>query len=79
MDEIAWRKSSYSGAGNCVQVGTWTTSSYSGYNGDCLQGTLLAGNIVGVRDSKDPAGPVLRFTPAEWAAFLVQVRGVTAG
>ena len=23
-----------------------------------------------VRDSKDPDGPVLRFTPAEWEAFL---------
>jgi hypothetical protein len=25
---------------------------------------------VEVRDSKDPDGPVLRFTPAEFAAFL---------
>jgi hypothetical protein len=29
-----------------------------------------------VRDSKDPSGPVLRFTPAEWEAFR---RGVLAG
>lgn len=25
---------------------------------------------VAVRDSKDPAGPVLTFTPAEWTAFI---------
>ncbi len=25
---------------------------------------------VEVRDSKDRGGPVLRFTPAEWRAFL---------
>jgi hypothetical protein len=25
---------------------------------------------VAVRDSKDPHGPILRFTRAEWAAFL---------
>ena len=24
---------------------------------------------VAVRDSKDPAGPTLRFTPASWATF----------
>jgi hypothetical protein len=30
---------------------------------------------VAVRDSKDPAGPVLEFTVAEWAAFVAGVRG----
>lgn len=28
-----------------------------------------------VRDSKDPDGPVLRFTPDEWTAFTEGVRG----
>jgi hypothetical protein len=28
------------------------------------------GRMVGLRDSKDPEGPVLRFTPSEWSAFL---------
>jgi hypothetical protein len=32
--------------------------------------------VVLVRDSKDPNGPVLRFTTDEWSAFLA---GVTAG
>lgn len=29
-----------------------------------------------IRDSKDPAGPVLRFTRAEWDAFAA---GITVG
>ncbi len=29
-----------------------------------------AGSIVGVRDSKDPAGAVLAFTDTEWSSFL---------
>ncbi|WP_425298900.1 DUF397 domain-containing protein [Nocardia cyriacigeorgica] len=34
----------------------------------------LDSGIVGVRDSKNPAGPVLVFTPGEWDAFLVSAR-----
>jgi Domain of unknown function (DUF397) len=30
----------------------------------------LADGGVGLRNSRDPAGPVLRFTPDEWHAFL---------
>jgi hypothetical protein len=29
---------------------------------------------IGVRDSMDPSGPVLRFTPDEWRAFLGRMR-----
>jgi hypothetical protein len=35
--------------------------------------TNLAG-IVAVRDSKNPHGPRLTFTPAQWRAFLAGVR-----
>jgi hypothetical protein len=34
----------------------------------------LPGGTIGVRNSRDSAGPVLRFTPAEWRAFLGGVR-----
>jgi hypothetical protein len=34
----------------------------------------LPGGTIGVRNSRDCAGPVLRFTPAEWHAFLGGVR-----
>jgi len=30
----------------------------------------LDGATIGIRDSKNPNGPVLRFTQPEWEAFL---------
>jgi len=33
-----------------------------------------SGETVRVRDSKDPAGPVLSFTEAEWKSFVAGVR-----
>jgi hypothetical protein len=32
------------------------------------------GDVVQVRDSKDPDGPILTFTRREWAAFVEGVR-----
>jgi Domain of unknown function (DUF397) len=53
----------------------WRTSSYSGSNGGtCVE---VAGNlpgVVAVRDSKDPDGPVLTFSRADWAAFVAEIR-----
>ncbi len=53
----------------------WRTSSYSGSNGGtCVE---VAGNlpgVVAVRDSKDPDGPVLTFSRADWAAFVAGIR-----
>ena len=46
----------------------WRKSSYSGYNGDCVEDRRMPGAVL-VRDSKDPDGPRLRFTAAEWRAF----------
>jgi len=55
----------------------WRTSSYSGNQSTCVEvaTNLLdrTGRIM-VRDSKDPDGPVLSFTPAEWEAFTAGVR-----
>lgn len=47
----------------------WKKSSRSSANGQCVEMADL-GDAVAVRDSKDPRGPVLIFTPSEWAAFL---------
>jgi hypothetical protein len=47
----------------------WRKSSFSVNSGNCVELSPLAGGGVAVRDSKDPDGPVLRFTAAEWAAF----------
>lgn len=77
LGALAWRKSSYSGdtGGECVEcaplgTATWRKSSYSGDNGGaCVEVADLAPHIA-VRDSKQPAGPHVTFTPAAWADFL---------
>ena len=48
----------------------WTKASASADNGNCVELAGLTGGGVAVRDSKDPHGPVLRYTAQEWAAFL---------
>jgi hypothetical protein len=52
----------------------WLKSSLSYANGDCVEVASLPDARIGVRDSKDPHGPVLRFTAAEWTAFIGGVR-----
>jgi hypothetical protein len=52
----------------------WVKSSQSYANGNCVEVAGLPGGVVGVRDSRKAAGPVLRFTPGEWRAFLGGVR-----
>ncbi|MBM0234058.1 DUF397 domain-containing protein [Micromonospora sp. STR1_7] len=42
----------------------------SGNGGDCVEVADNLPSIVGVRDSKDPAGPALVFRPAAWRAFV---------
>jgi Domain of unknown function (DUF397) len=73
--QLAWHKSSHSvGNGACVEV-AWRKSSGSVANGACVEvGTMACGGDVLVRDTKDREGPVLRFTPTEWSAFLAGAR-----
>lgn len=47
----------------------WRKSARSTGNGACVE-VAPADGLIAVRDSKDPHGPVLRYTPAEWEAFL---------
>ena len=74
----SWRKSSYSGTngGACIEVAeVWRKSSYSGGNGgDCVEVAASPPAAVAVRDSKDPDGPKLTFTPQDWAAFTAALR-----
>ncbi len=50
--------------------GQWHKSTRSGTQGNCVEVAYLSGDRIGVRDSKNPDGPVLTFTPAEWEAFV---------
>jgi len=55
-----------------LPIAPWRKSSTS-EGGDCVEVATLA-DAIGVRDSKDPAGPVLRFSRSEWRAFLQGAR-----
>ena len=52
----------------------WVKSSLSFSNGNCVEVASLPGGAIGVRNSRDPRGPVLRFTPEEWGTFVGRVR-----
>jgi hypothetical protein len=53
----------------------WHKSSYSsGQGGACVEVANLGDGSRTVRDSKNPAGPTLRFTTAAWAAFTTGIR-----
>ncbi|HVD03697.1 MAG TPA: DUF397 domain-containing protein [Candidatus Dormibacteraeota bacterium] len=54
----AWRKSARSG----------------GTGGNCVEVACNVPRVVAVRDSKDPDGPRLVFTPNEWRVFTAGVK-----
>src|SRR5262245_59229341 len=69
--EMAWRKSSFSGAsgGGCVEM-AWHKSSFSGGGGGGCVEVAWPDLQVAVRDSKNPGGPSLTFPQANWSACL---------
>ncbi|TLF73526.1 DUF397 domain-containing protein [Nocardia cyriacigeorgica] len=52
----------------------WFKSTRSVGGNDCVEVAHLGRGRVGVRDSKNPAGPALVFTPSGWDAFLTRAR-----
>jgi hypothetical protein len=68
---LQWRKSSFSADnGECVEV-AWRKSGFSAENGQCVE---VAGTLGAVRDSKNPAGPVLH---ANLTALVTTVKSAT--
>ncbi|MEV4710525.1 DUF397 domain-containing protein [Micromonospora sediminimaris] len=47
----------------------WRKSSRSGSSDQCVE-VATSLRVVGVRDSKDPAGPVLSFEAYAWRVFV---------
>jgi hypothetical protein len=52
----------------------WVKSSLSFANGNCVEVAGLPGGEIGVRNSRESEGAILRFTSDEWHAFLGGVR-----
>ncbi|HWE89348.1 MAG TPA: DUF397 domain-containing protein [Pseudonocardiaceae bacterium] len=50
---------------------TWRKSSHSGSNGGACVEIAAGGAVIGVRDSKNTAGPMLTFTGPAWRSFLI--------
>ena len=51
---------------------TWRKSSFSGSQANCVE--VAARDLVLVRDTKNRAGTVLRFSPGVWRRFAEQVK-----
>ncbi|MFD7452326.1 DUF397 domain-containing protein [Kitasatospora sp. NPDC059827] len=85
LGSVRWRKGSYSGqGGGCVEVAdlvgasvvglNWRKSSFSGAQSDCVEVADRGIDVVPVRDSKDPDGPVLLLSAEAWASFVTGVK-----
>ncbi|MFF3575056.1 DUF397 domain-containing protein [Nocardia jiangxiensis] len=57
-----------------VSAAKWFKSSRSMSSRYCVEVAGLDGGMVGVRDSKNPVGPVLVFSSSEWDAFTAGVQ-----
>ena len=53
----------------------WKKSRHSNAEGNCVEVAALEGGGVALRNSRDPDGPALVYTPAEVAAFVAGAKG----
>lgn len=58
----------------------WRKSSWSNFNGNCVEVASFANDLVGVRDTKDRgSGPTLTFDGADWRNFIADLKGGSPG
>jgi hypothetical protein len=57
----------------------WRKSTYSGLNGNCVEVARLAEGRIGVRDSKDPSGPVLAISFDGWNQLIASIKSDNVG
>ncbi|MDA0639529.1 DUF397 domain-containing protein [Nonomuraea ferruginea] len=57
-----------------LEAAEWRKATASGDVGQCVEVATNLPGVVAVRDSKNPQGPALIFTPGEWKAFVGGVR-----
>lgn len=77
LSRARWRKSAHSGGngGDCVELTpAWQNSPPGGGNGGTCAAVAEPERLIAVRDSKDPGGPVLAFTPDAWRAFTAALK-----
>lgn len=76
---------SRSGIARPARTTMWRKSSHCGSRSECVQVTVTydtsaaphkagSGKLYLMRNSRDPDGPVLAFTEAEWEAFVLGVK-----
>jgi Domain of unknown function (DUF397) len=58
LSRAIWRKSAYS----------------SGQGGNCVEVARNLPGIVAIRDSKNPGGGALTFSPETWHGFLADIK-----
>ena len=61
-----------------LSTATWRRSSRSTATANCVE-VAVAGPAVGIRDSKDPDGPVLVLPGAAWTHFVTAIRSDQLG